>query len=203
MQEALAILEELGSLDPAEHIRTITEVNPTADNPYYNAQHCLTVAIRVYEGAFKWFGVDRTTGLAAVLAGLYHDYNHTSPDDNISRPLAILGATEHIKRIESASFPRGVMGSISFESFLEEIVEMIEDARQAKRRKAPENYISRFVYDAEHMQILEPDASVFLEGLSKETGRKVTIDSYIEELKKKKLFTKWSKEYALAGILNN
>jgi len=183
-------LTELGSNDPQAHIDAISVTNPTADKPYHNSQHCITVALRVSEGA-RWFGFAQVDALAMTLAGLYHDYNHTSPDDNISRPLAIEGAREHIDRIE------GQRRNL----FVEDIAKMIDEARVAKRRKAPEYYGSRFVYDADHMQVLEPDFDEFLEGLGKETGRSLTREGYITDLRKRKLFTRWGKEYALVRVL--
>jgi len=184
------LLVESGSKDAQGHIDAIVDINPTSTKPYHNSQHCITVALRANEGA-KWFGFSEIDILAITLAGLYHDYNHTSPDDNISRPLAVEGARLHISRIEGDRR----------ESFVEDILKMIEEARVSKRRKSPEYFPSRFVYDADHMQVLEPDFSDFLDGLNKETGRALTAESYIADLSKRKLFTRWGKEYALVRIL--
>jgi len=190
VERILSVLQELGSSDPKAHLNAITVINPTADKPYHNAQHCITVALYANEGA-KWFGFATLDNLAIVLAALYHDYNHTSPDDNISRPFAITGAQEHVSTIEGERRP----------NFIADITTMIDEARTAKRRKAPEYYPSRFVYDADHMQVLEEDFGPFLEGLNKETGRSTTLEAYIADLRKRKLFTRWGKEYALVRIL--
>jgi hypothetical protein len=183
-------LTRLKSADPQAHLTAITETNPTANKPYHNAQHGITVALYASEGA-EWFGFATIDKLAITLAALYHDYNHTSPDDNISRPLAIVGAQEHITRIEGERRT----------DFIRDIGTMIEESRYAKRRKAPEYYPSRFVYDADHMQVLEPDFDEFLIGLGEETGRKLQRDAYIADLRKRKLFTRWGKEYALVRVL--
>lgn len=185
------VLVSLGSKDADAHLRAILEINPTASKPYHNAQHCITVAIRSFEGA-RWFGFAAIDQLAITLAGLYHDYNHTSPDDNISRPLAVEGARKHISKIEGERR----------KNFVSDITEMISEARQGKRRQAPEKYGSRFVYDADHMQILEPDFEDFLLGLNSETGRNVNLEAYTADLRKRKLFTRWAKEYALVRILD-
>jgi predicted metal-dependent HD superfamily phosphohydrolase len=186
-----ALLHRLGSADPAAHIKAITVTNPTASKPYHNDQHCITVALRAAEGAAD-FGFVQSDQLAITLAGLYHDYNHTSPDDNISRPLAVEGGLMHTGLIEKERHP----------GFTLSVGEMIFEARHAKRRKSPNRYGSRFVYDADHMQILEPDFDKFLDGLNQETGRKLTRESYLADLRKRKLFTRWSKEYTLVRILD-
>lgn len=188
--KVLAILEALGSENPVAHLEAISVINPTADKPYHNAQHCITVALYASEGS-QWLGYTDHYKLEIVLAALYHDYNHVSPDDNISRPLAVAGAREHVARIERN---KDVV-------FVDNICHFIEEARYAKRRKVPERYQSRIVYDSDHMQILEPDFELFLEGLNKETGRSVSLENYVIDLRKRRLFTRWGKEYALVKVL--
>lgn len=187
-QKATAVLRELGLKD--DHLE-ILELNPGKDSPYHNNEHLYTVALNCDEAA-RYYKLRLEDRRILFLAGLYHDYNHsagaTSDTINISR--AIAGAVEHISRVEK-----------SCPETLDSVAGIIHATIQPPTMHNTDiGLLHRIIMDADMMQSCEPDAEIFLAGLSVESKTEINWNTTRKFLSAYEPKTSWGRE-KLAQLL--
>lgn len=179
IQEATLISQKLGL--SLIHITNVISNNPARNLPYHNSQHCLTVAIRAYQGAIHHHLSLKKQKLL-FLAGLYHDWDHTGEkvDDciNIERSLKYV---KHILNQKDTT--------LSVKE-IQDIIRLI-DATGFPHRKA--NLLDeKIIQDADFLQYIEPDSKRFIQGLGTEFSYPVTVESTKVFLRSVHLNTSWA-----------
>ncbi|MFE6967118.1 HD domain-containing protein [Agromyces sp. NPDC057679] len=173
----LGLLEELGISD--DHLTLVKQFNPSAALPFHGFQHLVTVALNAGAAALHERLPDDQVR-AAVIAGLWHDFDHQGdPDDRVNIGAAISGYRNLspdvvdplvVAAIEATLFPH----------------------------TPPASTLAAVMQDADALQTLEPDGARFMVALERELG--VLALPPAEFLAAVPLHTTWAKEKA-AGVL--
>lgn len=157
------------NLNP-EHVDAIQDevINPAAFAPYHNAQHLMTVGIAATRlGRYYTSNTNSAHIGSLLLAGLYHDINHSQG-----------------KYGDSVNVSRAVNDMISVMSQLQkdladdtltEIAELILSTKYPHNE--PRNLNEKIMQDSDLLQWIEPDVDRWHEGLGKEMGQTINFEN--------------------------
>ena len=177
------ILHKLGL--SSQHLDNIKNLNPSADLSYHGYQHLLTVAINCFDLGEYYFsnGKIRQEIRLLVLAGLYHDWDHTGGqyEDSINIAKATVGMVKHVAELED--FSDADISKIS------KLISMTE----FPHRGVPVSLSEKIIRDADLLQFAEEDFDRWAEGLTEESGNSVTVESTKKFLEKQTIYTSWAK----------
>lgn len=144
------------------------EYNSGEDNSYHGQQHLAVVGLHAHRLAEKHLDTSEEA-LALLLAGLYHDYDHTADirvNDKVNIRLA-LTAWETIA-IE-----------FGFGDLKDQVSRLISVTEHSAKASTPDEFIIR---EADYSYELEPDRELWYELLSKELKQPITAESTREYL---------------------
>lgn len=159
-----AVISELGL--PTNVLDVVSLGNPSSHAPYHGYQHLLTVALNCKEAA-DYHGLDRESVRPLVLAALFHDFGHllqSTVQDALNIEKAVEGAMKHLPGIEGLS-----------DREIESVISLIR-ATEYPYTGTDTTLPARIIQDADMMQTLEPDGKRFLDGLSSERRRRITVE---------------------------
>ena len=174
---AKELFGELGI--PVSFLEYALENNSGRNNPYHNNHHLLTVMLRCAEGA-DYYGLSVDDKRNLVVAGLFHDYNHSlSNDDAENIRKSVAGWTDYKDLFAIV----GVSAS--------EVERLI--AATVFPHKDATDLGSEIIQDADLMQSLEPDAESFFKGLSVEAGVRIDAETTRIWISQQHINTQWAK----------
>jgi hypothetical protein len=177
------------------HIDVVTslELNPSANLPYHNSQHCITTAIHACEAGryYTSNSLDKKNGLL-LLAGLYHDFNHSNGrhNDTINVSRAATEMVDIMTTIEQG---------LSDED-INTIAQLIITTEHPSRVE-PANMLEKIMRDSDKLQWTEPDFDRWAEGLTKEIGRTVNLDTTIKFLSEQPIHTGYARKKLFSAQL--
>lgn len=180
-RSVMSALIDLGY--PPEIAEIVSASNPSDTLPYHGTQHMYTVALKCAEGA-DYHKLSRKDKTELFFAGLFHDFNYQSAEDD----------SENIRAAVIGWLQLGEPLSVFHEIDTQAVAELIR-ATKFPHSEA-RNIREKIIQDADLLQHTEPDAERFIEGLSKETGRAVTVESTQEWLSTQHFNTEWGKALA-------
>lgn len=158
------------NLNP-DHVLFIqdTEINPSAEAPYHNAHHLMSVAIAADRLGRYYLSNPQDPQLKLlVLAALYHDLNHSLGEygDSINVSRAVADTIELLKLAE----PELTNNELTA------IGELILTTEYPYTGPA-KNILHKIIRDSDLLQWTQPDVDRWLEGLTEETGHSITLES--------------------------
>lgn len=162
-------LLEKFSLNP-EHIPAIQDpiINPSYNAPYHNSQHLITVSLAAVRlGQYYSSDPYNPEIKILLLAGLYSDINHSQGRFG-----------------DSVNVARSVNDMVNI---LEQLEPELNDQQLTRignlilatehPHKPPKTMEEKIIQDSDLLQWVEPDQTVWLDGLSKETGSPVNVET--------------------------
>lgn len=174
---------------PEQVIMKLVSENPAASLPYHNNDHNFMLAVNAHDIGKK-LGMDEKLLKHLLVAGIFHDYNHTGttlPDAvNIKRALHFLHQNVEVFTEAGLSVP-----------LLQILIQATENPPAAKYT-LPEQVMR----DADLLGWCDQDVTELMQGLSQEFGSPVTEQSTKAFLQNAHIYTKPAQEkLALAGWL--
>jgi hypothetical protein len=158
--------------------------NSSAHAPYHGSQHLLTVALNCKEAA-EYHALDQAASRPLILAALFHDFAHLlnkTVQDSVNVEAAVSGMLNFLP-----------MGADELPE--DEIKEAISLIRATEfPHHAASNISEGIIQDADMMQTLEPDGQRFLDGLSTERGRRITVAQNDEFMDSIQGNTEWGRK---------
>lgn len=196
VKEVERILDVLG-LD-RDHLYYVMYDNPSRDLPYHNSQHLLTVAKNCYEGGVVE-GLDNTILRLLVLAGLYHDWDHSGDSTvndivNIKRSIVGLRKCMRVERWNAY---------IDFEKDEKTVASLILATQTPvpnyfKPERAPLPY--KIIRDADSLQVTEPDTALWVYGLEEELHKYGGIDASVDFIMRHHFYTNWGLSRSIGWV---
>jgi hypothetical protein len=170
------------------HIDVITnlELNPSAELPYHNSQHLMTVGIHACEAGRYYTSdpLEAKNGLL-LLAGLYHDLNHSNGKHNDTINVSRAAA----EMVEIMSVIEPTLSNTQINTIAQLII-----TTEHPSRVEPANLLEKIMRDSDKLQWVEPDFDRWAEGLSEELNYNVTLENTIKFIDEEKIYTGYGRK---------
>lgn len=179
-----------------EHVDLIQDldINPSADAPYHNAQHLMTVCIASTRLGQYYTSDPKSHSLRLlVLASLYHDLNHSLGDygDSINVSRAVADMVTLMKLTEPNLNGKDIT----------KIGKLIL-ATEYPHGSEPKSIYHKIIQDSDLLQWVEPDQERWFSGLSEEQNMVVNLETTKHFLNSQHLNTKQARvELFNAGLV--
>ena len=174
---------------PEQVIMKLTAGNPAASLPYHNNEHNFMLAVNAHSIG-EQLGMEDDLLKHLLVAGMFHDYNHTGttlPDSvNIQKALHFLHQNSQVFIEAGLSVP------------------LLQVLIQATENPPAENYTlpEQVMRDADLLGWCDQDTEELMQGLAEEFGSPVTEQSTRDFLQNAHIYTEPArKKMRLAGWL--